>query len=326
MPYHINIEIENHPITIDEYKHITEENGHEISLYYLLDDQNRITMERMKEQSDLFREKFGVSPGCCLINMVRWIGWAEPARWMAEAGASSVHSRLPGRKNLSHPSANSTAFSFNAGTGYPFYYYDDAIHQNMRISVMEQPAHTYELGHNGSTGVLVEIDADSGEHVDMDTTKAGVGDMATINFEDVHMPVDMAVKYHFMLHMFYHPLYIHSYPVCRKAIEEVLKYIDFLGANIYHMANNQAAAWWNDRAKSEICSIKVKDEGKKLNFISLCEHKDGMIVKMRLFGKKPFDVKCNGKNAEYLIRQDFGSEWIYITLPYGKAECEFVFA
>ena len=319
LPYHINIESENHPITKDEFDHITKDNGHEISLYILLDEQNKISPERIKQQRDRLVERFGVEPGCCLFNVVRWYGWAEPARWLVEGGGTSVHSKLPGLMNIMHPLANAPAFAMVAGTANPFHYYDCAEYANAFIPCVELPAVGYELGHNGSVGVMFEVSKDGAEHLDTDTAVYSPGDNTSINFDDVHLPVDMAVKYHTLSHFFYHPTYIKECPNSRAAIQHIVDYIGFLQADIYHMANNQAAAWWNERRGAKVRKAQKSENIDQLEAIG--GHDSGLIAKMPV-DKKINTVTIDGKTAQYRIIQDFGKDWLHIVFPPGGGICE----
>jgi hypothetical protein len=319
LPYHINIESENHPITPDEFNHIVNENGHEISLYILLDENDRISPERIREQSDMLMKRFGITPGCCLFNVVRWYGWAEPARWLAEAGGTAIHSKMPGNKLISHPCANSTAFGMAAGTANPFHYYDNAENNNAFIPCIEIPPVGYELGHNGSTGVRVEVSDDGTEHLGLEAVNLARGDDISINYDDVHLPIDMAVKYHTLSHFFFHPLYITEYPECRNAIHEIIRYISYLGVDVYHMANNQAADWWDERRKAR--AICVSSDSKGCTFKTESCETFGMIIKFPV-NRAVKNVICDGKETVYRIIQDFGKDWLHIVITSGTKYCE----
>lgn len=322
LPYHINIESENHPMTRTDCQHITSENGHEISLYVLLDDLNRITSERIKQQKEKMLERFGIEPGCCLFNAVRWYGWAEPARYLAENGCTSVHSKLPVVENLEHPLGNATAFSMNAGTANPFHYYDCAERKNAFISCIELPPVGYELGHNGSVGVRIEVSENGNEHLDVDTMKYIAGDTSSINIDDVHLPIDMAIKYHSLSHFFYHPLYITECKNARKAIHHILSYIDFLEADIYHMANNQAAKWWQKRREAKFTRIRTSDNIDSIKAKGCAE--TGLIVKMPI-SRAIDEITIDGKLTKYRIIQDFGEEWLHIVFPPGGGNCKIIY-
>jgi hypothetical protein len=319
LPYHINIESENHPMTKDEFEHITRINGHEISLYILLDDQDHISAERIKEQRDCLVERFGIEPGCCLFNVVRWYGWAEPARYLFESGGTSVHSKLPGSKNLEHPLANAPAFAMMAGTANPFHYYDNAEYENAFIPCVEIPVVGYELGHNGSVGVMIEVNRDGNEHLGANTAQYHPGDNQSMNYDDVHLPIDMAIKYHTLSHFFYHPTYIEECPNAREAIRHILSYISFLKAKIYHMANNQAANWWNERRGAKAKTTNVS-ENKDRIVTSGCDS-FGLIAKMPVT-RQISSVTVNGKPAGYRVIQDFGRDWIHVIFPPNGGECE----
>jgi len=304
LPYHINIGIEQHenakdghPMTKEEYKHIRD-NGHEISLWYSLPSKNgqfSLTEEKIEYQTNLFYERFGHYPGCVLLNSTNWQGWADPARWLAKSGAKADNTFngtiMPG----DHPLYNSSFYGFGYGTSFPFYFYDNYEYGNERINLIEEPIICYELGHRGS---IVPYD-----------------DKDSFIPEEVHPPIDMAVKHHMVMNFFYHPYYITQYPLCRKAIEEILNYIEYKKAFVMHMGNNQVCEWWNARSKSRTTSINNQNS---ISFISDCAYSAGMIVKTQLNGITVTKVMCDDALATFKIVKEYGGQWLYVVVPFGN--------
>lgn len=300
LPYHINIQ-ENHPITDDQLQHILQ-NGHEVSLYYHLyqDDNFDMAEEHYIKQNDIFYKRFGYRPVCTVNYVCRWKGWSEPAKWMLKAGGKADNSFQGSPFPGPHPLLNSPFFSFGFGTSYPFYFYEDYTGGNQRIDFLEEPIVCYEVGHRGS-----------------------IVDKETVAIEDVHPPVDMAIKYHMVMNMFYHPTYIARYPICRQAIEEMLRYIDQRKAYVKHMGNNQVWEWWDSRSRSTIDEVCIKNNVMQLEYS--CEYPSGMILKIPLKDNPPSKVTCDGELIFHKIKKEFGHEWLFFIVPHGKHTVSLVF-
>ncbi|MBN1435466.1 MAG: hypothetical protein JW936_00175 [Sedimentisphaerales bacterium] len=298
LPYHINLQAENHPMTAQEYQHILD-NGHEISEYYhMLEEDGGAAYEGLYvRQSREFYERFGVWPITTVNCVLRWNGWADSARWMAKAGSKADNSFSGHPITLDHPLANSPFFGFGAGTAFPFNFYDDAAYGNEKIDMIEQPIVCYEIGHRGS-----------------------LLDKATAASEDVHLPVEMAIKYHMTMNMFYHPVYIARYPLCRAAIEEILATIDRHDAKVVQMGNDALHHWWTARAQIKIADVSV--EADCLKFACDCNYEDGTVIKM--LAKRPIDsVYCDGRQlVDYEVREEFAGSWVFIVVPNGSHTVE----
>jgi hypothetical protein len=307
LPYHINIGVEQHkgqkdghPMTQDDFRHIRN-NGHEISLWYkLFDEDNRdITEDLIKYQTDLFYERYGIRPVCTLMHSCNWQGWVEPARHMAKAGVKADNSFIPlSVPPLSFSHLNSAQFGFGFGTSYPFHFYESYERSNTRLGFIEEPIICYEVGHRGSA-ITQELQ-----------------DKETKASEEVHLPIDMAVKYHFVMNMFYHPLYIANFPRCREAIEEILRYIEYVGACVLHMGNDQVCEWWEARSRSTVNDLIVQENS--IQFKCHCAYASGMIVKIPVTGDSEFRVSCNGNAVPCQQKQEFGRRWIYVVVPSGE--------
>jgi len=302
LPYHINIQIAEHPMTEADLRHI-QDNGHEVSLYWTLYEHEgwRMHPDLFRRQSDMLQRKFGCRPDCGLIWRCRWKGWAEPARWLAAAGARADNSFFGKRFAFDHPLANAPAFEFGFGTSYPFYFYDDARHGNARIDVLEEPIVCYELGHHCGLRGDTAVDWPDDLHV-----------------EDVHAAVDAALQDHLVMDMFYHPRSMSIRPATCAAIDEILRYIAYRGACVSHMSNNQVRAWWEARRAST-----VRAEGGGAGGLRLrcrCEHPQGMVVKVLLEeGRQPAGVQCAGRAAPHEVRREAGGVWLHAAAPQGNS-------
>jgi len=311
LPYHMNIGIERnrgkgdgHPMTPEELQHILD-NGHEVSLYYMLYDDDNYTMTEagIKRQFDLFEQRFGFKPVCTLHYNTSWLGWVEPGRWMAKAGGKADNSfgcGVPRRHD--HPWRNSPWFGFGQGTGYPFFFREDWQHGNSHIDFIEEPVVCYEIGHRGLST--------RGRDPDLD---------ARVAYE-VHTPIDMAAEHHLVINMFYHPASIIRRPAAREAIEEVLHYIDYRKLNILHMANNQVAEWWMSRSRSSVGDVAPHPGG--VRFTATCDYAKGMVVKLRLSEPTPPAATCDGQSLTPFMRREFGGHWVHLIIPTGKHEID----
>lgn len=312
LPYHINIGIEQtpgaedgHPMTPEEWRHIRD-NGHEVSLWFNMPRDGEayvITEERLRRQSDLFFKRFGSRPVCTLLHNCNWRGWAEPARWMAAAGVRADNSFFGSNLPRRHSYINSTNYAFAFGTGYPYFFYDDAGHGNARIPLIEEPMTCYELGHRGTIGHAL-----------------GLVDRETATLEDLPLPIDMALKYHQVINMFYHPTYIVEYPRCREAIREILRYLAYRGGRVVHMGGDAAADWWMARDASTIDDVRHEEGG--VTFRADCAYGGGMVVRLPLPDDGAAAVRCDGQSLSHEVRTEFGRRWLLAVLPPGDHRVE----
>ncbi len=272
----------------DEVKSISE-NGHECSLHYNFIDNfgnYEFTEADIKEQMDAFYSMYHFYPICTVNHWVRWTGWVETAKWMLSAGGKADNSFIH------HPSpplnpANRLGFAF--GTCFPFYFYDDYLHDNSKIDFLEEPITAYEVGYNSD---------------------------GTNDFDVIHKVIDIAEKYHLTMNMFYHPINIYNYEACRKAIEEVLAYIEKRGIKAVHKGNDGLWEWWSKRSISKIMDAVIDEN--VITFNALCEYKDGMVVKIPI---NCSDISTppmvDEKPTAFRICKDFGIYWIYVVVPEG---------
>jgi len=301
LPYHINIEAENHPMSKEQARHILD-NGHEISAYY--HKLQALGWEAGEElyvrQSDEFFQRFGRRPVTTVNGVLLWNGWVDSARWMEKAGSKADNSFAGHPVSLDHPEGNMPYFGFGFGTTYPFTFYDNHTHGNRRIDILEQPIVCYEIGHRGSL-----LDSE---------TKAT---------DDVHLPVEMALQYHWVMNMFYHPHYIADFPRCREAIEEILDTIDRAGATVVHMGNDELYRWWRARENVTMTNLLVQDSSTSLALT--CDWPDGVIVKL-LVDKAVHKVLIDDLACDsYEVREEFAGKWLYVVVPQGRHQINVMF-
>lgn len=311
LPYHINIAAHLHPMTSEDFEHIRN-NGHEVSCYMWIWTDDRqgsvINRDRFQMQADALMKRFGVLPGSVLVGSCQWRGWAETARWLAEVGATAdntfIGSKMgnaastEGQRGYNSPWYNGPFFGFGFGTSFPFFFYESWDHGNERIPLQEQPIICYELGHRASNLV---------------NEREVLRETETFSPEDLHEPIDRAIRYHLVMNIFYHPGYIVDFPHCRAAIDEIKRYIDYKSAHVLHMANNAVAEWWNARANARLSDVAITRES--ISFDAECHWPSGAIVKLQVNADTVNEVLCDNQPTPHEIKREFGSDWLYVILP-----------
>jgi hypothetical protein len=315
LPYHINITAHQHPMTPAQCEHLRR-NGHEVSNYICVRTADRngsqLNLEHFQMQTRALRERFNLQTGAVLVGSCQWQGWTEPARWLAQAGAKAdntfvgwkvapVGTHQASVSQYHNVWFNGPGFGFAFGTSFPFFFYDDAEHDNRRIDLQEQPLICYELGHRASN--LVDLQSQTRE----DETFAP---------EDLHEPIDRAVRYHLVMNVFYHPYYIVNFPHCRAAIDAMLRYIAYKQAHVLHMANNAVADWWAARARATLIDITFAPTC--LQFTARVDWPAGMIIRLRWDASTPVHVTSADKPLPHCIRREFGDDWLYVIVPSGQ--------
>lgn len=300
LPYHINVLSRRGVINLtrNDAKKI-KDNGHEVSLHYNFADSEEcaqpyfFTREDIKRQNELFQKQIGVRPVSSVMHCLYWHGWSEPAQWMSECGGLGDNSFAGISRSLKDPDANAPFFGFGFGTSYPFFFYQDFRGRNKRIEFIEEPLTTYELGHRGS-----------------------INDRKSFIPDDIHRALDLAVKYHLTLNMFYHAIYISEYPNCRKAIEETIRYIKKKSATICHMGTDSLCEWWFARSRAKVSEITVDRNG--VEFSTACEYPAGMVVKVPLDSNEKISVWVDGRKNQARLKNEFGRKWVYAIVPTGN--------
>lgn len=301
LPYHINVYYTlDKQLNLDpaDAAHIRQ-NGHEISLHYRFDGAaSPMTENNVKVQTEMFTACYGFKPSCTVVHGMTWKGWTEPVEWMAAAGVVADNSF----GNLGSPpqhvfDQNGPGFGFGCGTAYPFFFYTDHRQGNRRLDFLEEPIVCYEIGHRGSLPPYT--------------------DKTTAAPDEARMPMDLAVKYHWLMNMFYHPFYIGDFPTCRQAITALLAYIKERGYAVAHMAPNQVAEWWRARSRSRIDALQIQPAA--IQFECHNDYPDGVIVKVPTQGRAVKSVMVNGACAVSAVKNEFGQTWLLVIVPAGDA-------
>lgn len=300
LPYHINVFPRDGQLNLEpaDAEHIRR-NGHEISLHYRFDNAaSPLTAGGVQAQAEMFAARYGFKPACSVVHGMTWKGWTEPAEWMATAGGLADNSF----GNIGYPpahafDANGSCFGFGFGTAYPFFFYTDYRQGNRRLDFLEEPIVCYELGHRGSLPPY--------------------NDKTTAAPDETRMPMDLAVKYHFLMNMFYHPVYIGDYPTCRQAISALLAYIKERGYAVRHMAPNQVAEWWRARSRSRIDALQIQPAA--IQFECHSDYPDGVVVKVPIQSRAVKAVTVNGGRPVSAVKHEFGQTWLLMIVPAGDA-------
>jgi len=288
LPYHVNILYPNFNLTPEQAKEILR-NGHEISLHYNFVDEKfkvipeKFTRESVHIQASAFKEKYGLIPVCTVNHGSPWLNGEELALWLMEVGGCADNTFVP--PHYGEPSPN-----FGFGTSYPFHFYCGFKGRNAKIGFIEEPISCYEAGYDS-------------ERVYPET-------LSTI--------VKMAAKYHLLINLFYHSYRIAGWPTCKQAIKEFLKCITKENVKVVHMANNEVCRWWAMRSKAELNDVKV--EQSQVNFKASCDYEAGMIIKVPIGKLEAEQVICDGLEAAYENRHEFGQNWVYLISPQGNHE------
>ncbi|MEW6355273.1 MAG: hypothetical protein AB1696_03030 [Planctomycetota bacterium] len=298
LPYHLNIMPRNgvFALTDDEAREI-EANGHELALHLNFIDGHthplRLTRDDIHKQMDWFTRRFGRPSVCSVFHWCLWTGWAEPALWMGECGGRADNSRIHAPSPPLNP-VNMIGFSF--GTAFPFHIYCDHTRGNERLDFLSEPIAAYEVGYS---------------YTEPDRT----------DFDLIHKCVDLACAYHLTLNMFYHPPNVAKRENCRRAIREVLRYIQEKKAVVVHMGNDELCHWWNSRSRSTIGDVAISDAG--MRCVATAAHPRGMVVKIPL-RNDDVRVLCDGSAARMTVERTFGRKWAYVVVPQGRHELEII--
>lgn len=289
LPYHINcMPVDGQfALSADEIQHI-ESNGHELSMHYDFmagfDHPTGFTQADVRRQSALFKEVFGRPAVCSVNHWVRWVGWCEPARWMAEEGQLGDNSWMGLISPPVNP-VNNTDLSF--GTAFPRRVWDDWRHGNERIDFVEEHIGAYEVGYLRDQ---------------TDPAK-------------LHEAVDLALRYRLTLGFFYHPIYLATFPACRAAVDELLRYLDERRATCVFMGSDELARWWLARADATVENAREEYGG--VRFRATCDYAGGFVVKVCIGETPAVSATVDGECAPVQMAREFGAHWAFIALPPG---------
>lgn len=294
LPYHINLMPLDGRFAIgpEEQAHI-EANGHEIALHYDFvhgfEHPCGFTRQDVLEQARLFREAFGRDSVCGVNHCCRWTGWADPARWILEAGGRADNSFFGW---TSPPTNPVNRIGFVHGSAFPRYFWDDAAHGNGRVDLLEIPITAYEVGYEGEEFLP----------------------------ERVRQALELAVRHHLTLEFFYHPVYIARYPACRQAIDELVRLIGEMEVPPVLMGLDLLYRWWESRSRAVVGA--ARDDGERICFEVECDYRDGFVVKLPTGERGAGDCVVDGESAGCESVFEFGQHWVFIVLGPGRHRVE----
>lgn len=300
LPYHFNVHYippDCRELNLDPADAaIIRQNGHEISLHYRFDRgiNAPLTQAAIKAQVDAFERKYGFKPVCSVVHGTLWKGWTEPAEWMLAAGVTADNSFAPGPFPVQDSFGNGPFFGFGFGTTYPFFFVTDHRNGNRHLDFLEEPIVCYEMGHYASFPPFDKI-------------RSSVNDLC--------VPIDLAVKHHWIMNVFYHPVYIDQSPHCGRTIETALNYIKQQGYKVRHMAPDRVAEWWLARARVRIDCLDIQPDS--IRFECQSDYPDGIIIKVPLAGRKAVGINNGTKACPFTVKEEFGNTWAYMVLPQG---------
>ena len=300
LPYHINAmpwPSGRFGLSADDARRIRK-NGHDVSIHFNFIDGfppgTGFSERDVATQAAAFRRDFKQPFVCSVNHWCRWTGYAEPAKWMRQAGGLADNSFTHAGSPPYNP-VNLLGFSF--GTSFPFWFRDGWAGRNARIEYLEQPVTAYECGYVGQ------------ERAD---------------FPTVRKVIDLAAYHHLTMNMFYHPIYIDQFPHCREAIDEALRYLKERRIRAVHLSSDGLYRWWDARSQTRLTGVRLAES--TLSFTVKTAYPGGVIVKIPIGHRAVQSVDVNGRYATSETEEHFGQRWLMIAVPAGqtRVECELV--
>lgn len=294
LPYHINCmartDGQGFGITAEEIAEL-DELGTDLSLHYNFIDSfqhpSGFTKEDVDSQTRQFVEHFGRYPVSSVSHWCRWIGSADPAIWMKDAGVAGDGSWFSGPQLSLNPVNH---FGFHFGTTYPFKFWTDPASGNARVDFIELPNTAYEMGY-------LKDDTD---------------------FVSLERALRAAVHYESTMCFFYHPIYIATFPSCRKAIVRLLELIRELGLTIAHYSPDALTKWWQARGSVTITNVESDKSGVRFNVSAPQE--GSFIVNVPIEDNQAVDT-----SLPHEVVERFGHRWLMMVVPGGESSVEVSF-
>ncbi|MEI6502627.1 MAG: hypothetical protein WCP21_16580, partial [Armatimonadota bacterium] len=290
LPYHVNLMPDPEgafALSKAEFDHLRA-NGHEPSLHFNFIEgvthPYAFTRRDVQRQVDWYEAAFGELPVCTVMHYTAWCGWTEPAEWLAGAGVLADNSRFISYSPPSNP-VNQVGFGF--GTAYPFFHYHDWRKDNDRIRFLGLPIGGYEAGYRGD-----EVD-----------------------FRALRRALDLARYWRLTMNLFYHPVYVATYPACVEALRQGLAYLERTGLKALHYGPDQVTKWW--LARSEVKLEETAD-----GYHVECHWESGCVVRLAWEGAAP-PVTADGLPCFTSVREEHGVRWLYVAVPTGVHEVVF---
>lgn len=254
LPYHVNVMPDAQgtfactPQEADDIR----ARGHEVSLHLNLMDGRKhpsgFTQEDIGQQVESFVRHFGFVPNTVVFHWVRWYGWTEPAQWLAELGVRGDNSKHNVPAFKLNPT-NTLGYAF--GTSFPYHAWTDWHSGNCRLDFVFQPITAYECGYDRET----------------DTT----------DFAALHQALRQARQWGLTTELFYHSVNLTWYPSCRRAVEEVQRWLAEEGVRAVHMGNDRLTNWWAAREGVEVVAER-RDGGMVVT--TDCSWPDGCTLRL----------------------------------------------
>jgi len=296
LPYHINLMYQDGEFSISAAEaQAIRNNGHDFSLHYNFVPSNgfpsgkEFSAEDVRVQAEAFAAHFGCYPHATVNHWLRWVGWADPARWMSEAGGkgdgSFVHARMP-------PLDPCDVFGFPFGTSFPFRFYDDWRSGNERLDFVEKPITGYEMGYSPEA----------------------------THYANLHRLLDLTHRQHLMTSLFYHSNRIAGIAKCRDAITEVLSYLNDQKVVAKHLSLDGVVRWWLARLGSSIVDVVLTDGGMQMGV--LVESSDGLVVRVPVGERQVSTVLCDGVANHHEIWSERGQRWLMVPVSVGEHQLD----
>ncbi|MHB0878417.1 MAG: hypothetical protein ACYC5O_20465, partial [Anaerolineae bacterium] len=296
LPYHLNIMRQDgafafSPEEGEEFRR----NGHDFSLHYNFVPSSgfrsgtEFAAADVHEQADAFLAWFGSRPYANVNHWLRWVGWAEPARWMAAVGGmgdgSFVHARMP-------PLNPVDIFGFPFGTSFPFRFYDDWQHDNEQIRFLEKPITGYEMGYSAEAN----------------------------DYTQLQRLFDITYAQHLQTSLFYHSTTIAGFATCREAIGEVVRLARERRVPVRHMSLTGLVRWWHARLASAIGAVVADERGTRMH-VSV-RPAEGLVVRLPLGDRRVIAVRCDGAETEAETWRERGQDWLMVPVSEGEHRLE----
>ncbi|MEW6753934.1 MAG: hypothetical protein AB1505_23580 [Candidatus Latescibacterota bacterium] len=294
LPYHLNLMPGEGRFALSPQEQAqVEANGHELALHYDFTTGYQhpcgFARQDVLAQARLFRARFGRDCVCSVNHAVRWVGWAEPGRWMREAGGRADNSFFGW---TSPPTNPVNTLGFVHGSAFPRRLWDDAEHGNAPLDFLEIPITGYELGYEGESFLP----------------------------ERVSQALDLALAHHLTLEFFYHPVYIARYPACRRAIDELVRLLGLLETPPVLMGPDQVCRWWEARSRARLTGALRR--GQEVRFAAACDWPEGFVVRVPVGQELPAEVRVDGRPQPTEWRTERGQHWLCVPLGAGRHEVE----
>jgi len=137
------------------------------------------------------------------------------------------------------------------------------------------------------------------------------------DFAMLHRAVDLAARHHLTMNFFYHPVYIARVEACRRAIDEMLRYLEERGLRPAFMGPDEVWRWWSARSEARIEEV-VASAG-EVSFAAECGYPSGFVVKVPLGFGRVEECRRNGRKVEWREAWEFGQRWAFVVLPRGRS-------